>query len=109
MNAEQNFEVNLKNQLKLYLEKRDMTAAKLAKLAGISKQVLSLWLNGGSPRKVEQIKSVADVLGTTVDHLCFGSGTQASKNSTTPDDFDYLPSDEWMSGLFEIKIRRVKK
>lgn len=86
-----------------------MTAAQLAKLSGISKQVLSLWLNGGSPRKVEQIKSVADVLGTTVDHLCFGSGFQISKSATTPDEFDYLPTDEWLSGLFEVKIRRVKK
>lgn len=109
MDSIHTFEVNLKNQLKLYLEKRDMTAAQLAKRSGISKQVLSLWLNGGSPRKVEQIKSVADVLGTTVDHLCFGTGFQGSKSATTPDDFDYLPTDEWLSGLFEIKIRRVKK
>jgi transcriptional regulator with XRE-family HTH domain len=99
--------VNLKNQLKIYLEKRDITAAQLAKKAGVSKQVISLWLNGGSPRKVDQIKLVADALGTTVDHLCFGTGVQS--NARQPQEFDYLPSDEWMSGLFEIKVRRVKK
>ena len=107
MDSIQNFKVNLKHQLKLYLEKKDITAAQLAKKAGVSKQVISLWLNGGAPRKMEQIRSVAEVLGTTIDHLCFGTGIQSSSRST--DDFDSLPSDEWLSGIFEIRIRRVKK
>lgn len=106
MNYNQHLLVNLKSQLNLYLEKKELSAAQLAKKSGVSKQVISLWLNGGSPRKIQQIKLVADALGTTVDQLCFGTGLLKSLDSSG---FENLPTDEWLSGLFEIKIRRVKK
>lgn len=96
--------MNLKNQLRLYLELEDMTAARLSKKSGVSKQVISLWLKGSSPKNVEQIKSVAQVLRTSVDHLCFGNGEE--KKSTN---FESISDDEWLSGAFEIKIRRIKK
>jgi transcriptional regulator with XRE-family HTH domain len=97
--------MNLQNQLKLYLEIEDLTAAQLSKKSGVSKQVLSLWLKGASPKNVEQVKSVAEILKTTVDNLCFGSGKEPKKKS----DFDSISDDEWLSGAFEIKIRRIKK
>ena len=94
--------MNLKNQLKLYMQQNDLTASKLASRSGVSKQVLSLWLSGGSPRKIEQVKKVADYFATSVDHLCFGVGMEKAQtiNQTIPDD-------EWLSGVFEIKVRRV--
>lgn len=92
--------MNLKHQLKLYLEYRELSAAQLAKKSGVSKQVISLWLSGGSPRNVEQIKKVAEILNTSVDHLCFGEGLE---KKTEP------PGDDWLSGVFEIKVRRITK
>jgi len=97
--------MTLKKQLELYIEHRGTTAAKLAAKAGVSKQVLSLWLGGGSPRKIEQVKAVADVLGVSVDHLCFGSGIELGQGGSK----DSFPDDEWMSGKFEIKVRRIKE
>lgn len=99
--------MNLKNQLKHYLDKNDLTAAQLAKKAGISKQVISLWMNGGSPKNIQSVKAVADIFGVTVDHLCFG--TDIKFTQTSNDNFDILPTDNWMSGLFEIKIRKIKQ
>ncbi len=96
--------MNLKKQLALYLDNRGLTAAQLAKKAGVSKQVLSLWLAGGAPRKLEQVKAVADALGTTVDQLCFGAGVEKSAEESK----GKFPDDEWMSGKFEIKVRRIK-
>jgi len=94
--------VRLKENLRTHLDKQGITAAQLAKRAGVSKQVLSTWLNGASPRKIEQVKKVADSLSVSVDELCFGS-----KMPTAQDQFPF-PSDQWISGVFEIKVRKVK-
>ena len=99
--------MNLKSQLKLYLDEKNISANQLAKLSGVSKQVLSLWMSGASPKKLDQVKCVADCLGTSIDHLCFGKGIEKSfKNGSAADSF---PEDEWLSGQFEIKVRRLKK
>lgn len=95
--------MNLKSQLKLYLEQHEMSATQLSKKSGVSKQVLSLWMAGGSPRNIEHIKKVAEVLGTNVDNLCFGKGIETQKQFTT------IPEDEWFGGAFEIKIRKIKE
>lgn len=99
-------QVTLKNQLKLYLERLDLTAAQLSRKAGVSQQVLSTWLQGGEPRKMDQVKKVADALGTTVDNLCFGDGLKGEEKSLN---LDEILGDEWISGLFEVKLRRVKR
>ena len=97
--------MNLKNQLARYLEIRDLTAAQLARRSGVSRQTISDWLTGRSPRNIEQVKKVADVLGLTVDQLCFGPN---GKGSTAPDNEMEQFGDEWFGGLFEIRLRRVK-
>lgn len=98
--------MNLKQQLRTYLELRDMTAAELARKSGVSKQVISLWLGGAEPKKLTQVKKVASVLGTTVDHLCFGSGKDEASQKIT--ELDALLGDGWVSGLFEVRFRRVR-
>lgn len=99
--------MNLKNQLKNYLDHFDMTAAQLSRKSGVSQQVLSTWLRGGDPKKMTQVKKVADSLNTSVDNLCFGSGISRGQNEEGG--FQSLMNDEWVSGVFEVKIRRVKK
>jgi transcriptional regulator with XRE-family HTH domain len=95
--------MNLKRQLKLYLDQKELSATQLSKKSGISKQVLSLWMSGGSPRNIEHVKKVAEVLGTNVDHLCFGDGIETKQTH-----FNAITEDEWFSGQFEIKIRKIK-
>jgi len=67
--------MNLKFQLRVYLENRKMTASQLARLADVPKQSISDWLGGSIPRDLQKLKRVADALQTTVDHLAFGTGT----------------------------------
>lgn len=100
-------DMNLKNQLRVYLELRNTTAAELSRKTGVSKQVLSLWLDGAQPKNIAQVKKVALALGTTVDHLCFGDGRDTEAQKTT--ELDALLGDQWISGLFEVRFRRVKK
>lgn len=78
----------LKVKLREHLELRAWTAAELARKSGVPKQVLSLWLTGVEPRKLQHLKSVADVLGVSVDELCFGGGDGG-----------------WIEGVFEGRIR----
>jgi transcriptional regulator with XRE-family HTH domain len=97
----------LKKQLRFYLDRREMSAAQLAKKASVPKQSLSGWLAGSNPRDVRQVKRVAEVLGVSVDHLLFGDGEDQNAMKVT--ELDALLGDEWISGLFEVKFRRVRK
>lgn len=99
-------QVNLKKQLTLYLKTRGMTAAELSRKSGISKQVISIWLSGTEPRKISQVKKVASVLETSIDNLCFGDGIDLEHERST--DLEALLGDQWISGLFELKFRRVR-
>lgn len=100
-------ELNLKHQLKLFLEHHEMTPAQLSRKSGVSQQVISLWLKGADPKKMSQVKNVADVLGTNVDHLCFGDGLNKEAQKIT--ELDSLLGENWISGIFEVRFRRVKK
>lgn len=99
--------VNLKKQLQFYLDRDEMSATRLAKKAGVPKQSLSGWLAGSNPRDVRQVKRVADVLGVSIDNLMFGEGEDAE--TVNSNSLDALLGDAWVGGLFEIRIRRVKK
>ena len=99
--------MNLKNQLRHFLDEREMSASQLAKKAKIPKQSLSGWLSGSNPRDVRQVKKVADALGVSVDHLLFGNGTDLGKQRVT--ELEALLGEGWIAGLFEIRFRRVRK
>ena len=101
------FAMNLKSQLNYFLKLRGMTAAELGRKSGVSKQVLSIWLGGAEPKKLAQIKAVAAALGTTVDHLCFGEGEDRESQRVT--ELDALLGEGWVSGLFEVRFRRIRR
>ncbi len=99
--------MTLKKQLKFYLERNDIVAAQLARKANVPKQSLSGWLAGSNPRDVKQVKRVADALGISLDNLLFGDGQDG--DVVKGGDLSALLGDEWLSGTFEMKIRRIKK
>ena len=99
--------MNLKAQLNFYLKNTGMTASALARKAGVPKQSISGWLSGSNPRDVRQVKRVADVLGVTVDNLMFGNGAEHQSERTT--ELEALLGDQWISGLFEVRFRRIKR
>lgn len=99
--------MKIKQQLKLYMELRDISAAELSRRSGVSKQVISTWLADVEPKNITHVRKVAEVLQTTVDHLCFGDGKDIAQEKVT--ELDALLGDEWISGLFEVRLRRVRK
>lgn len=102
--------LRLKQQLKLFLEHFHLSAAELARRSGVPKQTISFWLAGGEPRKIAQLRKVARAFGTSLDHLCFGDGVNEDQTQQDEPLNLFLGSDEgWVSGIYELKVRRVKK
>ncbi len=84
-----------------------MTAAELSRKSGVSKQVISLWLSGSGPKKIDQVKKAAEALNVSVDNLCFGDGVDKDVQKIT--ELDALLGDGWVGGLFEVRFRRIRK
>ena len=97
--------MKLKSRLRHLLDRHDLTAAQLSRKAGVSQQVISSWLRGAEPKKVTQVKLVADALNVSMDSLCFGDKDVDKED--TPDLASNL-NNEYFTGLFEVKIRRIK-
>lgn len=99
--------MKLKAQLQHYLQIRDMTPTELARKSGTSKQVIASWLNGAEPKKFAQVKAVATALNVSIDNLLYGNGSETEAQKTI--ELESLLSDSWLSGVFEIKMRRLKR
>lgn len=88
----------LSKRLKAILEEQGMRAADLARKSGVPRSVLSDWMAGAAPKHLVQVMTVAQVLGTDIEDLCFGVARpgQGEINGA------------WVVGVFEGRIRRVK-
>lgn len=98
--------MTLKDQLQFYIRKSGMSASALARKASVPKQSLSGWMAGSMPRDIRQLKRVADALAIPLDHLVFGNGDHEQFKQT---DSEAVLGDRWVSGIFEVKFRRLKK
>lgn len=93
--------MNLAVNLRRILKRRDLTVARLARATKIPKTTLANWLNGSPPRKLNQVKSVADFLEISIDELCYSAKpTGMSKGLNQHYD------EEVLEGLFEVVLRR---
>jgi len=97
----------LKEILKKLLKEKDLTAAQLSRRTGVPKNTLSDWLSGNSPRDITQVKTVAEALGVSLDYLCFGQDPSPRPEKLT--DLETLLGDNWVGGMFEVRLRRVKR
>ena len=61
----------LRHNLVILLKERGMTASQLSRKTGVAKQVLSDWMSGVQPRKIEQLYLVAKELGVSIETICF--------------------------------------
>lgn len=98
--------MRLAQQIEVYLKAKGWTAAELSRRSRVSKSVLSKWEAGARPRDLDQVKRVADTLGTSLDWLCFGDGIEPIRRPGT--DLSELLGDDWVGGVFELKIRRIR-
>lgn len=94
--------MNLSKNLKRILFERNLKAAELARLAGVSKTSLSEWLSGSNPRDITKLKKVADILSVSIDELCFGDGN--IKKSLIKEYEEHIEA-----GTYDVILRKVKK
>ena len=113
----------LRHNLLTLLKERGLTAAQLSRKTGIAKQVLSDWISGVQPRKIEQLYMVAKELGGSMESLCFaqseedllGNGratvTPSAGGSSLPDEVftKAIFSPDEIRGRFEIYMRRISE
>lgn len=100
----------LRQNLAAVLRQKGMTAAELSRSTGVAKQVLSDWMAGVQPRKLEQLYLVAKTLGVSLEDLCF-----AAENDLTKPKFNQLPIGASaggdglaeLRGKYEVYLRRI--
>jgi transcriptional regulator with XRE-family HTH domain len=115
----------LRHNLATLLKERNLTAAQLSRKTGVAKQVLSDWLSGVQPRKIEHLYVVSRELGTSIETICFSqsdaellAGLSASHSARTrADGSSFLAHDTFspavlfsqneLKGRFDIYVRRI--
>ena len=97
--------MELRRHLKQLMDTHGITVTGLAKQSGIPKQTIHDWLTGAEPRRISQVKKVADVLRVTVDALVFGP---IREQKLVPSVLVTEP-DGWIKFVGEIKIRPVNE
>lgn len=100
-------EMVLKEQLRNALRASGISVSELSRRSGVPKQSLSDWLAGTSPKNIKQVKCVANCLGLSLDALCFGKGASPIPEPVL--NVNALFGDDWVSGVFEVRIRKIKK
>ena len=93
----------LATQLKSLIKSKSITVAGLSKQTGIPAKTLYSWLQNQSPRNLNQLKSVADYFGVTLEFLLFNEQPKKEINS-----FEHY-SEEINAGQFEVILRKIKK
>ena len=119
----------LRQNLMTLLKERGMTASQLSRKTGVAKQVLSDWMSGVQPRKIEQLYLVAKELGVSIEAICFtkseeellgiisrssrqgyaagSSGESASVGMTGDLLKQAVISPDEIRGRFEVHLRRI--
>jgi transcriptional regulator with XRE-family HTH domain len=87
-----------------------MTAAELSRTTGVAKQVLSDWMAGVQPRKLEQLYLVAQTLGVLLEDLCFAPAeelTKAKPSQIPTGDGGGSDALSELRGKYEVYFRRI--
>jgi transcriptional regulator with XRE-family HTH domain len=97
--------VKLSKHLKQLLDDHGFTVSMLSRQTKVPKQTITDWLAGTEPRKLTQIKAVADALGVSIDTLVFGP---VPENRLVPAVLE-TSKDGWLRFVGEVQIRPLKQ
>ena len=93
--------MKLQTNLKKLLKAKKMSIASLADIANIPASNIKTWLAGSSPRNLNDLRVVAQILKIEFEHLLF-------------EDLEKLPEeiqedDVVLDGMYKIRLERVHK
>ena len=97
--------MKLAGQLKKILKKNDLTVAKLSRSTKVSSKAIYSWLQGQSPKDLDQVVIVAKFLNVSLDYLITDTLTTEPKLNIA--DIKNI-NDELNLGNFEIILRKPK-
>lgn len=98
--------MKLRSTLERHLKETGITASALAEKAGVPKATLLGWLAGKTPRDLNQLRSVAKFIGTTIDSLVFDDDTVLTIDRDSLNGFR-LDKDGWHRGVVEVRFRHL--
>lgn len=90
--------MKLKEILRQLIKEKGISVTSLSKNAKVPLQTLNNWLSGLKPRDLDQVKSVADYLGVSLDYLVYG---KKEKNIDINDLVAF--------GTFDVYLKRKTK
>lgn len=65
-------DMRIARNIKNHISAEKLSLSDFAKKVHIPASTLHGWLNGATPKNIQDIKKVADYFGISVDELCFG-------------------------------------
>jgi transcriptional regulator with XRE-family HTH domain len=74
--------MKFRENLKKAMIEHKITQKKLSIKLGLPISTLHGWLNGVTPKNIQDLKKVANVFGMTVDQLCFDDINEFKLNKT---------------------------
>lgn len=84
------------------LEKRKLSIRELARSTGVAQTTLNSWTKpNAKPSEISSLKLVADFFGITLDYLLW--------NEPQKTNVEQLETDVILSGLFKIRLEKVKE
>ena len=94
-------EIVISDVLPRLLKERKLTAKKLSQATSVSQSTLSTWtLPKAKPRNIEDVATVADFLGVSLNYLLFGEADE-------PQDLQNLDGEIVLSGIYRLKLERL--
>jgi lambda repressor-like predicted transcriptional regulator len=97
-------EVKIAIVMNRMMKEKKLSIKELSRLSGVPSSTLHEWLNLRIPKSPVQVKKVANVLNVSLDHLLFDE-----QEALKPVPIQDLMTDDTVSGVFEITIKRVKE
>lgn len=91
--------------LKATMQRRNLTHATVAEMAGVSVSTINDWVSGTIPHDLQRVGMLAQRLGVSFRWILLGAD-EDYREPTLADFFDELPADH-LTGLYRIEARRL--
>jgi transcriptional regulator with XRE-family HTH domain len=100
-----NMQISFSKNLKIYLNKYNLSLKELSNQLNIPTSTVHGWLNGTPPRSIITLKKIASLLDCSIDELCFDEGKQESPREGLNESNLSVQIDEEKYRIVLVKIK----
>ena len=97
--------MRFKENIQFLMASNDVSMTDLSKATSVPLSTLHGWTQGVEPKKIEQVKNVADFFGVTLDFIFYGIESEEIETENNFKKYD----EDIMAGVYEVILRPVKK